>query len=57
MGEGTRDRTDDIEMARQGENAQSERWFGVAGMFGLSGTRDGIDMHGFIDTAGGITTD
>jgi redox-sensitive bicupin YhaK (pirin superfamily) len=37
--------TDHREMARQGENAQSERWFGVASVFSLSGTRDGIDMN------------
>ena len=33
-----------------------ERWFGVASefVFGLSGTRNGIDMHSFIETAEGI---
>jgi len=42
-----------------GGNAQRERWFRAASefVFGLSGTRDGIDMHEFIETAGGIKKD
>ena len=37
-------------------NAERERWFGAASefMFGSLGTRDGIDMHEFIEAAGGI---
>ena len=46
--------TDHREMARQGGLVRRERWFGAASefVFGLSGTRDGIDMH-----AGGNKTD
>ena len=57
-GEGISDRwTDHREMVREGGNARRERWFGAASEFvlGLSGTRDGINVHEFIETAGGIT--
>jgi hypothetical protein len=39
-----------------GGNARRERWFGAASefVFGLSGTRDGIDIHEFTETAGGV---
>jgi hypothetical protein len=42
--------------SRQGGNARRERWFGAASefVFGSLGTRDGIDMHEFIEAAGGI---
>ncbi|KAF8223299.1 hypothetical protein L208DRAFT_1412057 [Tricholoma matsutake] len=56
-GEGISDRwTDHREMAREGGNVRRERWLGVASefVFGLLGTRDGIDMHEFIETAAGI---
>jgi hypothetical protein len=57
MWRGISDRwTDHGEMAREGGNARRERWFGAESefVFDLSGTRDGIDMHEFIETAGGI---
>jgi hypothetical protein len=40
-------------------NARRERWFGAASefVFGLLGIGDGIDMHEFIETAGGTKTD
>jgi hypothetical protein len=45
--------------SRQGGNARRVRWFGAAGefVFGLLGIRDGIEMHEFIETAGGTKTD
>ena len=44
-------------MARQGQRecAKGEIiWSGKRFVFSLSGTRDGIDMHEFIETTGGI---